>query len=373
MGGGASSGGSTDIPLRQPSQEWPAISNWYGHQQNEFNNFTQNQPLLNTAEQGALANYGNLSQLTDPLMSLLGSTPGQYQGLFDQLGQNAGQYNGLFSDLGQLSGQLGQTAGELNTTYGQLGQAAGQLGETARQVGSYAPELEAAYRNQINPVLQSGGALTGQQLRDVNQQTLANASAAGSAFSPGTLGTEAVNAQREREARFSNYLGMGQSTAGTLGALRGEQAGIYGEQAGIYGQQAGIRGEQANIYGQQAGIRGEQGNLLGQQAGVYGQQGNLLGQEASTVGGLSGLVQGLQSGGLNQLLGSEQANVGSFTGLENPILSYLSNLYTSNEQASIAQAQINEQAQQASAGKSGGIVSGGIGALGAIAPALIGL
>jgi alkylated DNA nucleotide flippase Atl1 len=352
MGGGASSGGSTDIPLRQPSQEWPAVSNWYGHQQNEFNNFTQNQPLLNTAEQGALANYGNLSQLTDPLMSLLGSAPGQYQGLFDQLGQNAGQYNGLFSDLGQLSGQLGQTAGELNTTYGQLGQAAGQLGETARQVGSYAPELEAAYRNQINPVLQSGGALTGQQLRDVNQQTLANASAAGSAFSPGTLGTEAVNAQREREARFSNYLGMGQSTAGTLGALRGEQA---------------------NIYGQQAGIRGEQGNLLGQQAGVYGQQGNLLGQEASTVGGLSGLVQGLQSGGLNQLLGAEQANVGSFTGLENPILSYLSNLYTSNEQASIAQAQINEQAQQASAGKSGGIVSGGIGALGAIAPALIGL
>lgn len=372
MGGGAP-GGSTNIPLRQPSQEWPTISNWYGHQQGQFNDFVQNQPLLNTAEQGALTNYGNLGQLTDPLMSLLGSTPGQFQGLYNQLGTNAGQFNGLFNDLGQLSGQLGQTAGQLNTTYGQLGTTAQNLGTTARQVGSYASPLENAYRNQINPVLQSGGALSGAQLRDVNQQTLANASAAGSAFSPGTLGTEAVNAQRERESRFSNYLTMGQNTAGTLGALRGEQGGLLGEQAGIYGQQAGIRGEQANIYGQQAGIRGEQGNLLGQQAGIYGQQSNLLGQEASTVGGLSSLVQGLQSGGLNQLLGSEQANVGSFTGLENPILSYLSNLYGSNEQASIAQAQVNQQGNIANAGKGGGAIGGGIQAIGSIAGPLIAL
>jgi hypothetical protein len=301
--GGGSGGGSTSIPLRQPSQEWPAIQNWYGHQQGEFNNFVQNQPLLNTAERGALTNYGNLGQLTDPLMSLLGSTPGQFEGLFGQLGQTAGRVGGL-SD----------------------------------KIGSYASPLEGALRNQIDPVLQSGGALTGEQLRDVNQQTLANASAAGSAFSPGTLGTEAVNAQRERESRFANYLGMGQSTAGTLGALRGEQGGLLGEQAGIYGQQSG-----------------------------------LLGQEASTVGGLSSLVQGLQSGGLNQLLGAEQANVGAFTGLENPILSYLSNLYTSNEQASIAQAQVNAQANQASQGKTGGAISGGIGAIGSIAGPLIAL
>jgi hypothetical protein len=338
MGGGASSGGSTDIPLRQPSQEWPSISNWYEHQQNEFNNFTQNQPLLNTAEHGALTNYGNLGQLTDPLMSLLGSTPGQYQGLFNQLGDNAGQFNGLF-------GQLGQTADRL-----------GGIEQGLPNVSGLTDPLNAALRNQINPVLQSGGALTGQQLRDVNQQTLANASAAGSAFSPGTLGTEAVNAQREREARFSNYLGMGQNVSNTVEGLTATDAGLRG-----------------TLLGEQAGIRGQQGNLLGQQAGVYGQQGNLVGQEASTVGGLSSLVQGLQSGGLNQLLGSEQANVGSFTGLENPILSYLSNLYTSNEQASIAQAQVNAQANQASQGKTGGAISGGIGAIGSIAGPLIAL
>lgn len=288
MGGGAP-GGSTNIPLRQPSQEWPTISNWYGHQQGQFNDFVQNQPLLNTAQQGALTNYGNLGQLTDPLMSILGQTPGEFQGLY------------------------------------------GQLGQTAGQVGSYARPLEGALQNQIDPVLQSGGALSGAQLRDVNQQTLANASAAGSAFSPGTLGTEAVNAQRERESRFSNYLTMGQNTAGTLGALRGEQAGIYGQQSG------------------------------------------LLGQEASTVGGTSSLVQGLQSGGLNQLLGAEQANVGSFTGLENPILSYLSNLYGSNEQASIAQAQVNQQGNIANSGKTGGAIGGGIQAIGSIAGPLIAL
>ncbi len=92
---------------------------------------------------------------------------------------------------------------------------------------------------------------------------------------------------------------------------------------------------------------------------LLNRQSNLLGRASQ--------IQGLQTGGLNQLLGTLGGGVSAFSGLTNPILGYISNLFSGNQQTQIAQAQINQAAQQASSGKTGSAIGGGLSAIGSIA------
>jgi hypothetical protein len=74
----------------------------------------------------------------------------------------------------------------------------------------------------------------------------------------------------------------------------------------------------------------------------------------------------IASQGLQNVLGTEQTGVRSFSALTNPILAYLSDLFSSNQNAAAAQS-------IAGANKSSGALGGGLGALGSIGGALIGL
>jgi len=69
---------------------------------------------------------------------------------------------------------------------------------------------------------------------------------------------------------------------------------------------------------------------------------------------------------LSDVLGTERQGVQSFSALTNPILAYMSDLFSSNQNAAAAQA-------IAGANKSSGALGGGLGALGSIGGALIGL
>ena len=102
--------------------------------------------------------------------------------------------------------------------------------------------------------------------------------------------------------------------------------------------------------------RGRFNEALGQLGAVTGEQASLLGQQ-----------QAMQTGGLNQLTGVQGAATGTFTQLMNPILQ----VPLANLQARIAQAQLNEQASQASSSKTGGAISGGASVIGSVLPALM--
>ena len=115
----------------------------------------------------------------------------------------------------------------------------------------------------------------------------------------------------------------------------------------------------------------DRGNVTGNQA--LGAE--LLNRESAqqnrlnTALGQAGQIQGIETGGLNQLLGVQSGEVGTFSQLNNPILAYLGNLFGGNQQASIAQAQINQQANQANQAKTSDTIGQAISSVGTIAGA----
>ena len=232
--------------------------------------------------------------------------------------------------------------------------------------------MSSALSNTINPVLQSGGALTQDQTNAAVQQARAAASASGSVHDPSALIQEYESRQGAKDARFNQALGQSQGVLGQQAGAQGVLGNIFGQQAGIAGQRAGLTGLGAQlasgIIGQRGGLLGNQlgiqSGLAGQQAGLLGLGQNLLQGQAGIVGqgaglssllagltgqkaGLLGQEQALQTGGLNQLLGVGNAAVNQYTGLSNPVLSYLGNLFSGNQQAAVSQAQIDAQQQAA--------------------------
>src|SRR5262245_30157119 len=110
-------------------QAQPQIGQAYNFQTGQFGNYVQNQPLPNAAQSGALNFYN----------SGIANTATQ----------------GALANYGGLPGLIGNLTAPLNYYEG---------------------------------IAQSGGAAPAADVRDINQATLANANAAGSAFDPSTLG-----------------------------------------------------------------------------------------------------------------------------------------------------------------------------------------
>lgn len=255
---------SGTIMYRTPDYEQGILNKWNTNEQQQLGGFTQNNPLFNAAQSNAL----DFNKGFPDLMKQLAGYQTQLGGYQDQLAKNQGTLGGLFNQAG--SG--------LST---------------------------------VNPIVASGGALTGSMQRDATQQARSLAPS-GSLLNAGSLASEALNRDQYRQQRFNTALQ--------------QQQGILGQQAGLTGQQSALTGMGANITGQRAGITGQ--------------------------------GQTMQSNLLNQLSGTANQAISGYTGLMNPIKSYLGNLFSGNQNASIQGASIANQANQASDSKTAGGVSG---------------
>ncbi len=360
MGGGGS--GGSDVQMRNPKSEQKTVGNWYGFQQDQYNNFVANNPLLNAAQGGALDFWKQLPQM----LSQFGGFQGELNNYQGQLGDYQKQLGGISGQLGDVyknaQGQIGGYQDQLKNLFGQVG----GLGQSFQKFLGPGSALSAAYNGQggIGSVLRSHGALTAQGKRNANQEILQSMSGAGTAGSNASIFNQALNREQYQTNRLNNAIGQSQGVLGQQAGAAGALQNIFGQQAGIAGQGAGLTGLLSQI-GQ--GVLGQQAGITGQQAGITGMGAGLTGQKA----GLLGQQQALQTGGLNQLLGVGNAGTSQFGGLTNPILGYLGNLFGGNQQASIAQAQINAQQQAAGDSKTSGAIGGGISAIGSIAMAAL--
>jgi hypothetical protein len=193
--------------------------------------------------------------------------------------------------------------------------------------------LGGVYNSQIAPVLNTGGALTGEQARNTDQATRAAFAARGNALGNQALGTELLNRDQYRQNRFNNALTQG--------------LGISGEQRGLT-----------------SGIEGLRSQDLSNRLGLTTAQGSLLGSQAALGSGLASGIQGLQGGALNQALGTEQAKVGDAMSIIAPVLGFGQDVFSSNQNAAAAQ-------NIAGANKSSGALGGVLSAVGPILGAAI--
>ncbi len=435
--GGGGGGGSSNISgpygtrggNRNFPTELPFINQGYGNQFDQFNQFGANNPLLNAANTGAQDFFKNIGSLTGPLQALQQQTPGFFSGLQNEVqgiqGQVPGlqnQLQGIFGGLGSLIGQIpglqqqsqqgygnlmsqlpglqNQLSGLSNQTQGLLSGLpnVNRLTNPLRQtLGDYGSNIQ----NVFNPVVQSGGALTGQQARDATQQARAFAPS-GSLQNPGAIASEVLNRDTAKDQRLGLYSGLENAAAGQQSGLAGQIQNLIGSDTGLRssllqqqgqlaGQQGNLLGLGGSLLGQNAGIQqgllntggqlyGQQGQNVGQQQGALGflsaltgQKGGLFNQQVQDTQGLSSGQQALQTGGLNQLLGTLGGGTSAFGGLTNPILGYIGNLFSGNQQTQIAQAQINAQQNQANSAKGAGAASGIGSVVSSVLPLLIGL
>lgn len=299
--GGSAQGGSTDIAPRDPKEEQKTVGNWYGFQQNQFKDFIANNPLLSAAQGGALSFFNQLPATLTSLQSQFGGLPQQ------------------------LQNQFGQLPHQLQAQFGALPQRLMEL----------TPTLNRTARGYLSNVIGSQGALSPEASRDVAQQTRTLANQYGAGRQLGTLGTELLNRQGAREARYNTALGQYNAATGQIAAL--DQA-AQGLGVGLAQARQGL--------------------------------GTGLASTREALGtGLAGAIQNLQSGGLNQLntTAANQQNV--FSGLTNPILGYLGNLFSNNMQGRIAEAGLNQQGNIASDNKTAGLISGVLSSIGSVAGA----
>ena len=159
--GGGSSGGGTSVQQRNPAQEKGTVGNWYDFQQNQAQNYLQNTPLLNQASQGAQSFWGGLP------------------GMLGQFGGYQNQLSGLNQQTGALGSQLSSWLG------------------------------------QVNPIIQSGGALTPQMSRDVSQQTRNIASAQGTAGVQVRSGLSYSTVTRTDSKGSTRHWGKGKDFSGS--------------------------------------------------------------------------------------------------------------------------------------------------------------
>lgn len=299
--GGSAGGGSTDIAPRDPKEEQKTFGNWSDFQFNQFIDTIGKYPPLQAANEGVI-NFWN--QLPGTLTSL----------------QN--QFGGLPQ---QLQNQFGNLPHQLQAQFGALPSRLMEL----------TPTLTRTARGYLTNVIGSQGRLSPEANRDVSQQTRTLADQYGTGRQLGTLGTELLNRQGAREARYNTALGQYNAATSQIGMLDQLAQGL--------------------------------GTNLAQ---VRQGLGTGLAQSREALGtGLAGAIQNLQSGGLNQLLGVAQGSQNVYSGLTNPILSYLGNLFSNNMQGRIAEAQINQQGNIASDNKTAGLIGGALSSIGSIAGA----
>lgn len=368
--GGSSGGGQAPSKLyfRNPSKEWPTIENWYGKQGQQFYNFLGNDPIFSKLYGGA-ADY--FSSPTSPILGAL-----QGQGL-DYL-------QGGPSDISQALNKLGLNAAtsgpsDLTNALQQFGmnQLQGGPSQLMQDVTSGARGLQQYGMNQLNAGpsdlltqltqgaeagpsdllslmqsqsqedLASRGALTPALNRDVRTRTLANAGAMGMGWTPGTLGTSLLDAEKYREQRDLQNRQYAATTEGLSQADIAQRMAIEGlgesdltRRFGIAqgGQQAlgAAQGLSAQELAQQFGFA--QGadqtgfaDLASRVATGQAGQGAQLADIASRFGIGQG-VQGLSMQDIAQRfqipLQVAQGGTQNFGALTNPLLSYLNNAFT---------------------------------------------
>jgi len=143
------------------------------------------------------------------------------------------------------------------------------------------------------PILQSQGALTPEQGRDVDQATRAAFAARGNAVGNQALGAELLNRDQYRRQRFGEALGQ---SLGLSGSISGLESGIQGLQTGALNQALGT--EQAQVgtfaslinpllsYGSNLGESNQNAAAAGSIAGSNKQSG-LIGGGISVLGSIA--------------------------------------------------------------------------------------
>jgi len=204
-------------------------------------------------------------------------------------------FNRFFNNEDLLSGsrdialgmqrELPQLTGGLRRMIGQLPDASALAGPLRDVYGS----LAGIYRSQIQPTLQSGGALSQEQMNTQNQETYRQFAELGNLRGNQAIAQSLLNREQYRQQRFNTALDQG------LG-ISGEERGLASSIQGLYGQNIGL-----------------------QQA-------------------LSGSIQGLESGAITPSLQTEQTAQQTFTGLEDPILQYFGQASARNQEAAANEA-----------------------------------
>lgn len=287
MGGGLSIG--PRAAKRQIGNEWPQIRDLYGSQFNQLNDWMGSQPLFQQAQQ----------------------LFGQAQGAIP-----TGNLQGLESSIPGFDPSVGSQG--LNSAYDSLYGASNFLGG-AGQIGS---DVLSSIRNNVSPVLQSGGALTPEQERDVSQASRGILGAQGTNLHGNqALGAELLNRQNAQQQRYN--LALGQAQQGQNQMLGLEQGALGLEQGGL-GLAQGQMQQQAQNFG------------MGQQqfADTMGLRTGQFGQSQGIFGDIAGLI--------NAPLGIEQGAISGFSQLTNPLLTYAGNLFGQNLASQLATQQANQ-------------------------------
>lgn len=264
FGGGGGGGGAPNPAIT------PELKNIYKGFNTQtvptFNQFVQGQPLLSTAQTGALDFWQQLPGLIQPLATLEGNLPAQFDQYQQQLGGYQQKLGGLYSGLA-------------NTDY-------------------------------LNQIIGSQGALTPEQGRDVTQQTRAAFAARGNVMGNQAIGSELLNRDQYRQQRLVTAFGERAADLGARQGLLGQQAQITGQQAGLTGQQAGLT--QMLSTGQQ----GLQTGALNQLTGVEGAETSSF---ATLANPLYGLFENAQNAATQLQVASENKQAGIIGGGINAI------------------------------------------------------
>jgi hypothetical protein len=148
--------------MRRPAKEWQNVSNWYGHQKNEFSDYVAHDPIFQGLYSGA-AKYFN--QGPSPLLSAL-----QKQGL-SYVNNGPSAATNALTKLGVSTATAGPSP------------------------------ISKIMQSQAQEDLLNRGALDPALNRDVRNETLATAGNMGMGNTTGTLGTELLNREKYREQR----------------------------------------------------------------------------------------------------------------------------------------------------------------------------
>lgn len=279
MGGGGG-GGDVSITPRSPHAEAGTIKNFYGLQEGQYNDFVANNPLLNTATQGALTNYQGLPGLIQPISALEKQAPGFYSGILNQ-------YGPIMNQLGGLTGPLKQTMSGLGSDFRNI----------------FQPGIQNPYTPEVG--------------RMGSQSARIAAAASGAAHGPGAIASEVLNRQNvvdQRRQMYTNLaLGAAQGQGGlaaTIGNILGQKAGVLGQKAGVFGQQAGVTS--ALSQGQQGLQTGGLNQLLGVGNAAVSQfsglTGPVLGYLSNLFGGdLQSRIAGAQIGAQQDIAGQNKS------------------------------------------------------------------
>jgi hypothetical protein len=102
---------------------------------------------------------------------------------------------------------------------------ANQPGGVSSSLSKWLPGLNSSYNKNVAPIIASGGALTKEQTRDVNQQTDAGFAARNTAGGNAAFTTEFQNRDSAKQQRYSTALGEASQIQGLEGGIQSAQSG----------------------------------------------------------------------------------------------------------------------------------------------------